>query len=99
MEIGLVLHCKKVSRPSRDVTYQTLPGREQFNYSRPGRVWKVTSHPGRGQENRYPFFIVYCFHELIRTFKLLPYRTEDWNKREEYSLGVNLEDVEDLRLG
>ncbi len=25
--------------PSRDITYQTLPGREQFNFSRPGRVW------------------------------------------------------------
>jgi hypothetical protein len=24
---------------------------------------------------------------------------EDWNKREDYFLGVNLEDVEDLRLG
>ncbi len=33
---------KKVSGfpvPSRDVTYQTLLGREQFNYSQPGRVW------------------------------------------------------------
>jgi hypothetical protein len=32
---------KKVSGfpvPSRDVTFQTLPGREQFNYSRPGPV-------------------------------------------------------------
>ncbi len=25
--------------PSRDVTYQTLPGREKFTYSRPVRVW------------------------------------------------------------
>jgi hypothetical protein len=33
---------KKVSEipaPSRDVTYQTLPGRGKLNYSRPGRVW------------------------------------------------------------
>jgi hypothetical protein len=28
-----------ISVPSRDVTYQTRPGRELFNYSRPGRVW------------------------------------------------------------
>ncbi len=33
---------KKVSGfpvPSRDVTYQTLPGRELLSYSRPRRVW------------------------------------------------------------
>ncbi len=33
---------KKVSVfpvPSRDVTYQTLPGRDNLNFSRPGRVW------------------------------------------------------------
>jgi hypothetical protein len=35
--------------PSRDVTNQTLPGREQFNYSRPWRVWLVTSRLGRGK--------------------------------------------------
>ncbi len=37
---------KKVSdfpAPSRDVTNQTLPGREEFDYFRPGRVWLVTS--------------------------------------------------------
>jgi hypothetical protein len=38
------IHCKKkVSDfpvPSRDITYQTLLGRELLNYSRPeGRVW------------------------------------------------------------
>jgi hypothetical protein len=36
-------HCKKGQRisrpPSRDVTYQTLPDGEEFNYSRAGRVW------------------------------------------------------------
>jgi hypothetical protein len=40
---GVAIHCKKkVSGfpvPSRDVTDQTLPGRELLNYSRPGRVW------------------------------------------------------------
>jgi hypothetical protein len=42
---------KKVSDfpiPSRDVTYQTLHGREELNYSRPGRVWLVTSRLGTG---------------------------------------------------
>jgi hypothetical protein len=37
------LHYKKKDSdfpvPSRDVTYQTLPGGEQFIYSPPGRVW------------------------------------------------------------
>ncbi len=46
------LHCKKgyseFPFPSRDVTNQTLPGRESFNYSRPGRVWLVTSWLGTG---------------------------------------------------
>ncbi len=36
-------HCKKRASgfpvPSRDVTYQTLTGRELLNYSWPGRVW------------------------------------------------------------
>jgi hypothetical protein len=32
--------------PSRDVTHQTLPGGEYFNYSRPWRVWFVTSRLG-----------------------------------------------------
>ncbi len=40
---------KKVSDfpvSSRDVTNQTLPGREKLNYSPPGRVWLVTSRLG-----------------------------------------------------
>jgi hypothetical protein len=32
--------------PSRDVTNQTLPDREKFNYTRPGIVWLVTSQLG-----------------------------------------------------
>jgi hypothetical protein len=40
--------------PSRYVTNQTLPDREKFNYSRPGRVWLVTSRTG----NHQPFFAV-----------------------------------------
>ncbi len=34
---------------SRDVTDQTLPGREKLNYSRPGRVWSVTSRLRTGK--------------------------------------------------
>jgi hypothetical protein len=36
--------------PSR-ATNQTLPGREKFNYSRPGRVWLVTSRVHGIHEN------------------------------------------------
>ncbi len=50
---AVTLHCKKkVSHfpvPSRDVTDQTLPGQEKLNYSRPGRVWLVTSRLGKGK--------------------------------------------------
>ncbi len=34
--------------PRRDVTNQTLPGRELLHYSWPGRVWLVTSRLGTG---------------------------------------------------
>jgi hypothetical protein len=34
---------------SRDVTNQTLSGREQLNYSWPGRVWLVTYRLGTGK--------------------------------------------------
>ena len=43
---------KKVSDfpvPSRDVTNQTLPGRELLNYSWPQRVWLVTYRLGVGK--------------------------------------------------
>ncbi len=39
---------------SRDVTNQTLPGRERMNYSRPGRVWLVL-----GTGKSLTFFTVY----------------------------------------
>ncbi len=48
---------KKVSDypvSSRDVTKQTLPGREKFNHSRPARVWLVT--PGLGMGKSLTFF-------------------------------------------
>jgi hypothetical protein len=35
--------------PRRDVTNQTLPGREKFNYSRAGRVWLLTFRLGTGK--------------------------------------------------
>ncbi len=50
--LSLLYTVKKVSHfpvPSRDVTDQTLPGREKLNYSRPGRVWSVTSRLGTGK--------------------------------------------------
>jgi hypothetical protein len=43
--------------PSRDVTNENLPGRKLLNYSRPGRIWFVTSRLESGK--RYPFFTVY----------------------------------------
>ncbi len=55
------IHCKKMvvdfPVPSRDFTSQTLPGREKFNYSRPGRVWLVTSWLGTGKSPTF-FYIV-----------------------------------------
>ncbi len=44
---------KKVSRfpvPSRDVTNQSVPGREKLNYFRPGRFWSVTSRLETGKQ-------------------------------------------------
>jgi hypothetical protein len=49
---------------SREVTNQTLPGREELNNFRPGTVWLVTCP--LGTENRYPFFTVYWInHETV----------------------------------
>jgi hypothetical protein len=46
------VHCKKkviiIPVLSRDATNQALPGRELLNYSRPGRVWLMTSRLGTG---------------------------------------------------
>ncbi len=39
----------RLSRPQRDVTYQTLLGGNTLNYSRPRRVWLVTSRLGTGE--------------------------------------------------
>jgi hypothetical protein len=56
---------------SRDVTNQTLPGREKINYSRPRRVWLVTSRLGTGK--RLTFFTVYSL-ELQYTGIMIFYR-------------------------
>jgi hypothetical protein len=47
------IHCKKKVNGgfpvlSRDVTYQTLPGREQLNYSRPGRAFFIVLNQRSG---------------------------------------------------
>jgi len=55
----------KKSLPSRDATYQTLPGREYLNSSPPGRVWYVTSRLVTGKS--LTFFTVYLT-SLVRWF-------------------------------
>jgi hypothetical protein len=56
------LQCKKkvivFPVPSRDVTNQTLPGLELLKYSRPERVWLVTSRLGTGKTITF-FYSVY----------------------------------------
>ncbi len=51
--IQRILHCKKMINEfpvlSRDVTIQALPGRQKLSYSRPGRVWAMTSRLGMGK--------------------------------------------------
>jgi hypothetical protein len=54
--------------PSRDVTNQTLPCREKFNYSRPGRVWLVTSRLGTGKSFTF-FYIVHFVEGRFRLSK------------------------------
>jgi hypothetical protein len=48
---------------SRDVTNQTLPGEEKFNYFRPGRVWLATSRLGTGKWLTF-FYSVWTKFEL-----------------------------------
>ncbi len=38
----------------------TLPGREYFNYSRPGRVWLVTSRLGTGKSLTFFYSVLLC---------------------------------------
>jgi hypothetical protein len=51
--------------PSRDVTDETLPGREKLNYSRLGRVSSVTSRLGTGKQITL-FYSVCTETHLIR---------------------------------
>ncbi len=55
--------------PSRDVTYQTLPGQELLNYSRPGRVGSVTSRLGTGKPLTLFYSVTTCTVALGRTFR------------------------------
>ncbi len=48
--------------PSRDVTNQTLSGREYLNYSWPGRVWLVTSQLGTRKWLTFFYRVVNCYH-------------------------------------
>jgi hypothetical protein len=47
------------SVPIRDVTNQTLSGRELLNYSRLGRVWLVTSRLGSGKTITFFYSVAY----------------------------------------
>jgi hypothetical protein len=51
------IHCKKrlliFPSPAGMSSNQTLPGREYFNYCRPGRVWLVTSQLGMGKSRTF----------------------------------------------
>ncbi len=46
--------------PSRDVTNQTLPGRELLNYSRPYWVWLVRSRLGTGKTITFLYSAHWC---------------------------------------
>jgi|688.fasta_scaffold508874_1 hypothetical protein len=59
------------SVPSRDITNQTLPDRERFNYSQPGRVWLVTLTSRLGMGKTITFTIGHSVKSVIRIF---PYK-------------------------
>jgi hypothetical protein len=69
--------------PSRDVTNQTLSGREKLNYPRPGIVYKVTSRLGTGKIDNLFYSVLEekacppaLFHSLCpqsQCFKLFPF--------------------------
>jgi hypothetical protein len=56
---------------SRDITNQTHPGREILDYSRPGRVWSVTSHLGAGKTITF-FYSVYKCIKTVSIY-ILPF--------------------------
>ncbi len=47
------------AKPSGISSYQTLTGREKFNYSRPGRVWLVTSRLRTAKSQTFFYSVVY----------------------------------------
>ncbi len=88
---------KKVSDfsvPSRDVTYQTLPGIERVNYSPPGRAWLVTSRLGTGKS----ITLLQCNHSnkrlttwkecIIRSISGIVFDVDEWKKWFHKSFGT-----------
>ena len=72
--ISLLKRVSDFPAPSRDVTNQTLPGREILycNYSRPGRVWSVTSRLGTGKSIIFFYSVGYNdFNNLVPQTPLL----------------------------
>jgi hypothetical protein len=51
--------------PSRDVTNQTLSGREKLKYFRPVRVWLVTSRLGTGKSPTFFYSARDFFKEQV----------------------------------
>ncbi len=70
IQTDMKIHCKKrlsISPvPSRDVINQTLPVRENLDYSQPGRVWFVTSRLGK--EKLVTFFYIVAPKYSIEVF-------------------------------
>jgi hypothetical protein len=52
-------------------TNQTLPGRELLNYSRPGRVWLVTSRLGTGKTITFFYSVIWHVMNPLCRAKLL----------------------------
>jgi hypothetical protein len=75
---------------SRDVAYQTPPGREKLNYSPPGRVWLMTSRLEMGKW--ITFFTVYTKWKRISASYTLsqPHTAQVWSVKGEYSIIVHL---------
>jgi hypothetical protein len=64
--------------PSRDVTNQTLHGREYFNNSQPGRVLSVTSRLGAGKR------IIFLNSVVVRTAEEQEDEKQENKKQEDY---------------
>ncbi len=79
-----MLHCYRFSRPQRNVTDQT-------NYSRPGRVWSVTSR--LGTEKSVTFFTVYT-HGRSWLFRYI----SGFNVRACYAVGLHVIRIQHFTL-